>query len=103
LPHLKASYTKYQNNPTVAFLLVSIDEDSKRLQRYLNEMKFPFPIARVDAAHAQQVMGFDNTPSTFYVDREGIVRYQITGGEAHGDSPSRVPWYIDQLLSVGSR
>jgi hypothetical protein len=99
LPHLKASFAKYQSNPNVAFLLISIDEDSKRLQRYLNEMKFPFPVARVDAAIAQQVMGFDNTPTTFYVDRDGIVRYQLTGGEAHGDSPNRVPWFIDQLLS----
>lgn len=97
MPHLKASYAKYQNDPGVAFLLVSIDEDTKRLQRYLNEAKFPFPVARVDAAHAQQAMGFDNTPSTFYVDRDGIVRYQITGGEAHGDSPTRVGWFIDQL------
>jgi hypothetical protein len=39
LPHLKASYAKYQNDPGVAFLLVSIDEDDKSLQRYLNEMK----------------------------------------------------------------
>ena len=97
MPHLKASYAKYQNDPGVAFLLVSIDEDTKRLQRYLSEAKFPFPVARVDAAHAQQAMGFDNTPSTFYVDRDGIVRYQITGGEAHGDSPTRVGWFIDQL------
>ena len=88
----------------MAFLLVSIDEDSKRLQRYLAEMKFPFPVARIDAAAAQEAMGFDNTPTTFYVDRTGIVRYQITGGEAHGDSPSRVPWFIDQLLAQpGSR
>lgn len=94
---MKASYAKYQNDPGVVFLLVSIDEDMKRLQRYLNEAKFPFPVARVDAAHAQQLMGFDNTPSTFYVDRDGIVRYQITGGEAHGDSPTRVGWFIDQL------
>ena len=97
MPHLKASYARYQNDPSVAFLLVSIDEDTKRLQRYLNEAKFPFPVARVDAAHAQQVMGFDNTPSTFYVDRDGIVRYQITGGEPHGDAPTRVGWFIDQL------
>jgi hypothetical protein len=48
-------------------------------------------------------MGFDNTPSTFYVDRDGIVRYQITGGEPHGDSPSRVPWFVDQLLSQPRR
>ena len=78
-------------------MLVSIDEDTKRLQRYLAEAKFPFPVARVDAAQAQQLMGFDNTPSTFYVDREGIVRYQIVGGDPHGDSPMRVEWFIEQL------
>ena len=76
---------------------MSIDEDAKRLQRYMNEMKFPFPVARVAAEHAEQVMGFDNVPSTFYVDRDGVVRYQTSGFESHGDSPSRVSWFIDQL------
>jgi hypothetical protein len=97
LPHLKASYAKYQNDPNVAFMLVSIDEDSKRLQRYLNEMKFPFPVVRLSSDQAQQLMGLDNTPSTFYVGADGIVRYMVVGGESHGDSPQRVSWYVDQL------
>jgi thiol-disulfide isomerase/thioredoxin len=97
LPHLKAAFAKYQNDPDVVFLFVSIDEDSKRLQRYLNEMKFPFRVARIDATHAEQTMGFDNVPQTFYLDRAGVVRYQTTGGESHGDSLSRVGWYLDQL------
>lgn len=99
MPHLKTAYAKYQNDPAVAFLLVSIDDDAKRLQRYLGEMKFAFPVARMDAARAQRTMGFDNLPATFYVDRAGIVRYQIGGNESHGDSPSRVAWFIDQLKS----
>lgn len=40
---------------------------------------------------------FDNVPSTFSVDREGVVRYQILSSELHGDSPTRVSWFIDQL------
>jgi Thioredoxin-like len=97
LPHLKASFAKYQNDPQVAFVLVSIDEDMKRLQRYLNEMKFPFTVVRLSSEDAQRVMGIDNTPSTFYIGSDGIVRYMVVGGEAHGDSPQRVSWYIDQL------
>lgn len=97
LPHLKAAFAKYQNDPDVVFLLVSIDEDDKRLARYLNEMKFPFRVARLDATQAERAMGFDNVPQTFYVDRGGVVRYQTTGGESHGDSLTRVGWYIDQL------
>ena len=97
MPHLKAAFLKYQNDPSVVFLLVSIDEDEKRLQRYLSDAKFPFLVARAVAEQAEKLMGFDNVPSTFYVDREGMVRYQVTGSETHGDSPSRVAWYIDQL------
>jgi hypothetical protein len=99
LPHLKASFAKYQNDPKVLFVLVSIDEDMKRLNRYLNEMKFPFPVVRLSSDDAQSVMGIDNTPSTFYIGSDGIVRYMVVGGESHGDSPQRVSWYIDQLKS----
>jgi len=96
---LKTAYAKYQNDPAVAFLLVSIDEDSARLQRYLTEMKFPFLVARAAAAHAQQTMRFDNIPATYYVDRDGVVRYERNGIDSHGDSISRVSWFIDQLKS----
>ncbi|HJZ71872.1 MAG TPA: TlpA disulfide reductase family protein [Vicinamibacterales bacterium] len=98
LPQLKASYAKYQGNPNVVFLMVSIDEDSHRLQRFLNEMKFPFPVARAKPAEMEKAMGFDNVPATFYVDKNGVVRYQIIGTEPHGDSQPRVSWYVDQLL-----
>jgi hypothetical protein len=60
-------------------------------------MKFPFPVARITAAQAGQLMGVDNTPMTFYVDRKRVVRYQTNGSESHGDSPARVGWFIDQL------
>jgi peroxiredoxin/tetratricopeptide (TPR) repeat protein len=99
LPQLKSAYAKYQNDPGVAFLLVSIDEDSNRLRRYLDEMKFAFPVARASAAEVERTMKFDNVPATFYVDRDGVVRYQINGVESHGDSISRVSWFIDQLKS----
>ena len=97
MPHLKTVYSKFQNDPNVAFLLVSIDDDTKRLQRYLDEMKFPFPVVRASSAEMQRAMGFDDLPSPFYVDRDHVVRYQVLGFESHGDSDARVSWYIDQL------
>ena len=81
----------------MVFLLVSIDEDDKRLQRYLADAKFPFPVARAEPGYAEQVMGIDNVPATFYVDRAGVVRYAINGSESHGDSPTRVTWFVDEL------
>jgi Thioredoxin-like len=97
LPHLKTAFTKYQNDPGVVFVLASIDEDEKRLQRFLNEMRFPFTVVRANKDEAQQKMGIDDVPATFYVDREGIVRFEVRGLESHGDSRDRVGWYLDQL------
>lgn len=99
LPHIKTAFAKYQNNPDVVFLLVSVDADARRLQRYLADMKFPFAVARVPIDTAMEAMGFDNVPAAYYVDRDGVVRYQTNGTESHGDSPSRVGWFIDQLIA----
>ena len=97
MPHLKKVHAKYQADPNVAFLLVSLDSDPKRLQRYLTEMQFPMPVARASQAHIEQAMGINDVPATFYVDRQGIVRYETKGVETHGDSADRVTWYIEQL------
>jgi hypothetical protein len=42
-------------------------------------------------------------PATFYVDREGVVRYETRGVESHGDSAARVTWFIEQLKNHDSR
>lgn len=97
MPHLKTAYAKYQHDPGVAFLLVSLDRDPKRLARYLAEMQFPFPVARAERDHIQAALGIDDVPATFYVDRDGVVRFEVRGVETHGDSPLRVAWYIEQL------
>jgi peroxiredoxin len=97
LPHLKTVYAQYQSDPSVAFLLVSLDTDTKRLQRFLDEQQFPMPIARASQAAMQEAMGFDDVPATFYVDRQGVVRYETRGVETHGDSAARVTWYLEAL------
>ena len=97
MPHLKKVYEQYQHDPAVAFLLVSLDTDPKRLQRFLDEQQFPMPVARASQQQAQQAMGFDDVPATFYVDRQGVVRYETRGVESHGDSAARVTWYIEAM------
>lgn len=81
----------------MAFLLVSLDTDAKRLQRFLDEQQFPMPVARASPAAVPETMGFDDVPATFYVDRQGVVRYETRGVETHGDSAARVTWYLEAL------
>ena len=94
---MKTAFVEYAADPGVAFLLVSLDTDPKRLQRFLDEQKFPMPVARASQADAQQAMGFDDVPATFYVDRQGVVRFETRGMETHGDAAARIAWYIDEL------
>ena len=97
MPHLKKVFASYQADPGVVFLMVSLDDDPKRIQRYLNDQQFPMPVARASKDHVQAAMRIDDVPATFYVDREGVVRYATKGVETHGDSAARVTWFIEQL------
>jgi hypothetical protein len=54
--------------------------------------------ARVNSREqAANVFNVHDTPTTFYVDASGTIRYQVTGVEPHGDAVDRVTWYIETL------
>ena len=61
------------------------------------------PVARYSREQAAKAFNVHDTPTTFYVDRSGTIRYQVTGVEPHGDAVDRVTWYIEQLKNTGAR
>ena len=97
MPLIQKAYEKYRDEKGVKFILVSLDDDPARLDRYVVERKFAMPVARYDSEQAAKVFNVHDTPTTFYIDRSGTVRYQVTGIEPHGDAVDRVTWYIQQL------
>jgi hypothetical protein len=97
LPHIEKAYEKYKDDAGVAFLMISIDDDKDRLQRFVAERKWTMPVARLSAEDALRLMGVSDVPAGFYVDRAGVVRYETRGGESHGDSAGRVAWYVEEL------
>ena len=97
MPHVQTAFEKYKDDASVAFVLVSIDDDTERLARYVAERKFAMTVARIGAQNAEKQMGVGDVPATFYLDRAGIVRYEARGLETHGDSAERVSWYIEEL------
>ncbi len=76
---------------------MSIDDDPERLARYVIERKFAMTVARLSFDQAEALMGVEDVPTGFYVDRSGVVRYETRGGDSHGDSADRVSWYIEEL------
>jgi len=99
LPLIQKAYEKYRNDPRVSFILVSMDDDPTRLDRYVAERQFAMPVARFNREQAAELFNVHDSPTTFYVDAEGTIRYQVTGMEPHGDAVERVTWYIEHLKS----
>jgi len=83
--------------PGVKFVLVSLDDDPARLDKYVAERKFAMPVLRYNSDAAATVFNVHDTPTTFYVDRSGTIQFQVTGIESHGDAVDRVKWYIETL------
>lgn len=99
MPLIQKAYEKYRSDPKVKFFLVSLDDDPGRLAAYVAERKFAMPVARYSREQALAVFGVHDTPTTFYIDASGSIRYQVVGVEPHGDAVERVTWYIEQLKS----
>jgi hypothetical protein len=97
LPHIEKAFERYKDDEGVAFVLVSIDDDPERLARYVAEREFKMTVARLSSEQAEALMGVKDVPAGFYVDPAGVVRFEVRGGETHGDSAERVSWYIEEL------
>jgi len=97
LPLIQKAYEKYQGMPGVKFILVSLDDDPARLEKYVAERKFAMPVLRYNSEQAAKLFNVHDTPTTFYVDKSGTIQYQVTGIEPHGDAVDRVSWYIETL------
>ena len=97
MPLIQKAYEKYQGMPGVKFILVSLDDDPARLEKYVAERKFAMPVLRYNSEQAAKVFNVHDTPTTFYVDKSGTIQYQVIGIEPHGDAVDRVSWYIENL------
>lgn len=101
IPFIQQAYDRYKDDPAVRFVLVSLDDDPKRLERYMAERKFQMPVLRMTREQADAALAVQDTPWTFYVDATGTIRYEVRGLEPHGDAVARISWYIDQLKADG--
>ena len=97
MPLIQKAYERYRGDPAVRFVLVSLDDDPVRLERYLAERQFQMPVLRMTREQAAALLDVQDTPWTFYVDASGVIRYEVRGLEPHGDAVARISWYIDQL------
>jgi thiol-disulfide isomerase/thioredoxin/tetratricopeptide (TPR) repeat protein len=84
LPELQAAADGLADQP-VTFLLVSVDAELETARRFLAESSYGMdPVWAPDGKEAQGDWVVKGIPSTFVVDREGIVRFHHQGYERGG-------------------
>jgi cytochrome c biogenesis protein CcmG/thiol:disulfide interchange protein DsbE len=70
MPTIQARY----NQGGFEVLAVNFDESAEEVQAYLDELGLDFPALLDSGGHVQSLYRVRGYPSTFFVDREGVIR-----------------------------
>ncbi|MBT4033694.1 MAG: redoxin domain-containing protein [Candidatus Marinimicrobia bacterium] len=96
LPEFQAFYEIYKNDPRVVFVAASTDQEKQKVQPYIDEMKFTFPIAY--AGDTATKFGVEGIPSLFIIGPQGKIRYKIVGFDPDKDFVREMTWRLESLL-----
>jgi peroxiredoxin len=78
MPAIDEFYEAHQNEGLVV-LAVNSQEDAATVQRFIDTQEFTFPVlldTQADVINQYKVRGL---PTSFVIDRDGIIRYVHTG------------------------
>jgi len=83
----------------VAFLGVNVSDDRDSARAYVRELGVPYPSLFAPKAETAPRLGLVGLPTTFVLDRDGMVGYQRTGRTTAASLSAR----LDGLLAQGGR
>ena len=95
-PKVDAIYKKHQAHG-LEVIAINEDEDASKVQPFLDEVKPSFPIAFDNAGKGAEVFGVETMPSSFIIDRTGVIRYAHSG--YHPDDSATIEAEIEELLA----
>jgi peroxiredoxin len=78
MPALEHTYLEYQSQGFVV-LGVDIVDDPATADSFVHALGVTYPIVRDVDLRAATIYRVTDTPSTFFIDRDGVVRYKVTG------------------------
>ena len=83
MPHLQKLYEKYEGEPDVVFLAISIDEGRNVVERFIEKNKYTFPVAH--APEIQKKYGVRGIPTLILIGRDGRIHYRTIGFNTEAD------------------
>ena len=96
LPEFQAFYDLYKKDPRVVFVAASTDQEKQKVQPYIDEMKFTFPVAFAEDTATK--FGVEGIPSLFIIGPQGKIRYKIVGFDPDKDFVREMTWRLESLL-----
>jgi alkyl hydroperoxide reductase subunit AhpC len=78
MPALQRSYDKYKSQGFVV-LGVDITDDATIASAFVREVGITYPIVRDDQLQTVTTYNVIDTPSTFFIDRNGVIRDRVVG------------------------
>lgn len=90
MPALQEFYNRYQNS---GFVLIGINQEEPKelVQKFVNEFNLSFPVWLDETYQAEQKFKTMNLPSSYVIDREGMVRLLWVGGISMDNLEKYVP------------
>ena len=79
MPAMQAIYTRYKDQG-FEILAVNLQEQDAQMSAFVDEMGLTFPILVDRDGSLSSVYRVTSLPTTFVVDREGVIRDRIVGG-----------------------
>jgi DsbE subfamily thiol:disulfide oxidoreductase len=83
----------------VAFLGINVSDDRDSARAYMRELGVPYPSLFDPKAETAPKLGVVGLPTTFILDRDGVVGYQRTGRTTVAGLSAR----LERLLAQGGR
>ncbi|MBT5875279.1 MAG: redoxin domain-containing protein [Candidatus Latescibacteria bacterium] len=77
MPVLEDLWNQYDDSEDVMFLVVSVDKDSEKVEPYISENGYTFPVFY--GSVTAQLYNIISIPTTLVIDKQGIVQYKHAG------------------------
>lgn len=94
-PRIDAIYKKL-GPKGLEVVAINEDEDTKGVDAFVKDTGVTFPIAFDKAGKAAESFGVETMPSSFVIDKRGVVRFAHSG--YHPDEAAKIEAEINQLL-----
>ncbi len=74
-PSIETFYSKFKNNPNVAFVMINVDEDGSKGIKYLQKENFTLPFHQA-ASSIPDAIYTGSLPTTVILDKKGVIRFK---------------------------